>query len=150
MGGGPGGDDGGDRRALSRDPALLGLYHVTNAGQATWLELAREIFRQAGMAVTVEPTTTAEYGAKAPRPAFSALAHGHLERAGIPSPRPWPEALAGVPRLARLNAGQPPWSRSRGFVVIVIVFDRSVRDDHVHDHDHGRMRPVAEPAAANP
>lgn len=51
----------------------FGLYHATNAGQMTWCELAREIFQVAQMPVEVVPITTAEFGAKARRPAFSVL-----------------------------------------------------------------------------
>lgn len=50
-----------------------GLYHLTNSGATTWFDFAREIFRVAGLAVEVEPITTLEFNAKAPRPAFSVL-----------------------------------------------------------------------------
>ncbi len=48
-----------------------GIYHATNEGICTWYEFTCEIFRQAGIGVEVVPVTTAEYGAKAPRPANS-------------------------------------------------------------------------------
>ena len=51
-----------------------GIYHVVNQGLTNWHELAVEIFGRAEMPVAVEPITTKEYGAPAPRPAFSALA----------------------------------------------------------------------------
>src|SRR5574340_33339 len=38
-----------------------GTYHVVNRGVCTWYELAREVFRAAGLAVEVIPITTAEY-----------------------------------------------------------------------------------------
>jgi dTDP-4-dehydrorhamnose reductase len=50
-----------------------GLYHLTNQGDATWCEFAREIFRAANLAVTVEPIATQDFGAKARRPAYSVL-----------------------------------------------------------------------------
>ena len=50
-----------------------GLYHATNAGDMTWCEFAREIFRLAQLDVEVTPITTAEFGAKARRPGFSVL-----------------------------------------------------------------------------
>jgi dTDP-4-dehydrorhamnose reductase len=71
-----------------------GLYHATNAGSTTWCRLAREIFRQAGMAVDVTPITTAQFGAKAPRPAYSVLDCGKLTEAIGHPLRPWQEALA--------------------------------------------------------
>jgi dTDP-4-dehydrorhamnose reductase len=79
------------RRTRSAD--VLGLYHVTNAGSASWCEFAREIFRRRGLAVTVEPISTAEYGARAPRPAYSVLARRHLERLGLDDMRAWQDAL---------------------------------------------------------
>lgn len=54
-------------------PAPWGLYHVVNRGVTTWYDFAGELFRQAGMSVPVEPITTAQYNAPAPRPAYSVL-----------------------------------------------------------------------------
>lgn len=71
-----------------------GLYHVTSAGETSWYDFAREIFRQAGLAPDLTPVTSAEYGARARRPAYSVLAHGGLEALGLDDLRPWPEALA--------------------------------------------------------
>lgn len=50
-----------------------GTYHVVNGGATTWHALAVEVFRQAGLEVEVEPITTDQYGALAPRPAYSVL-----------------------------------------------------------------------------
>lgn len=72
----------------------FGLYHATNSGSTTWCEFAREIFRLAKMDVEVVPITTAEFGAKAPRPAFSVLDCSKLASViGEPLPD-WHEALA--------------------------------------------------------
>ena len=71
-----------------------GLYHATNSGSTTWCRLAREIFRQAGMTVEVTPITTARFGAKAPRPAYSVLDCTKLAQAVGHPLRPWQEALA--------------------------------------------------------
>ena len=51
----------------------FGLYHVTNSGATTWFELAGEIFRRQNLNVQLSPITTAEFGAKAKRPACSVL-----------------------------------------------------------------------------
>jgi len=51
-----------------------GIYHMAGTGYCSWCELAREIVQLAGIEVEVLPTTTAELGRPAPRPAFSALA----------------------------------------------------------------------------
>ncbi len=71
-----------------------GLYHATNAGSTTWCGFATEIFRQAGVNVEVQPITTAQFGAKAGRPAFSVLDCSKLAGVIGKSLRPWPDALA--------------------------------------------------------
>lgn len=79
-------------RLIERD--ATGLYHVTNAGSATWREFAEEIFRLAGLAVRVTPITSEQFGAKARRPAYSVLDCGRVEQAlGRPMPD-WHESLA--------------------------------------------------------
>lgn len=55
------------------DTDAFGVYHATNTGSTTWCGFAREIFRQANMNVNVVPITSAEFGAKARRPAYSVL-----------------------------------------------------------------------------
>jgi dTDP-4-dehydrorhamnose reductase len=70
------------------------LYHVTNSGQMTWCEFAREIFRQRGLSTRVVPITSDEFGARARRPSYSVLDCEKIERTiGMPM-RPWQEALA--------------------------------------------------------
>ena len=51
-----------------------GKYHVTNeGGYISWCDFAKEIFRQAGMNVTVTPVSSDQYPAKAKRPSNSRL-----------------------------------------------------------------------------
>lgn len=72
----------------------FGLYHATSSGQTTWCGLAREIFRLTNSNVVVQPITTAAFGAKAGRPAFSVLDCNKLEATiGWRLPD-WREALA--------------------------------------------------------
>jgi dTDP-4-dehydrorhamnose reductase len=87
-----------------RPPAPWGLYHVTNRGETTWFDFAREIVRLAGVEVSVEAITTAEYGAAAPRPAYSVLDTSAYHRLGGPAMPDWREALAEY--FAELNT--PP------------------------------------------
>ncbi|MFA5810416.1 MAG: dTDP-4-dehydrorhamnose reductase, partial [Thermoleophilia bacterium] len=61
-----------------------GVYHMTNSGQCTWYEFAAEIFRLAGVDIDLQPTTTAEFGAPAPRPAFSVLANTRAPEIRLP------------------------------------------------------------------
>lgn len=71
-----------------------GTYHATNTGDCSWAEFASEIFRQAKLTTRVIPITTAEYGAKAPRPSYSVLNQGKLAAAiGTPM-RSWRDALS--------------------------------------------------------
>jgi dTDP-4-dehydrorhamnose reductase len=82
-------------RGFTDDPPIpWGIYHVTNMGQTTWRDFAVEIFRQAGMSVTVQPITTAEYGAPAARPSYSVLDTATYHRLGGPAMPDWKAALA--------------------------------------------------------
>lgn len=71
-----------------------GLYHMTNTGQCSWYEFAREIFRQSQLTPDLAPTTSETFGAKARRPAYSVLDNYALRGAGLPKFRSWQEALA--------------------------------------------------------
>jgi dTDP-4-dehydrorhamnose reductase len=78
-----------------------GTVHVAGGGRCSWHDFAVEIFRQAGVACEVRPTTTAEMGRPAPRPAFSALVS---ERPEAPSLPPWQEGLTRYLSTGVLNA----------------------------------------------
>ena len=83
-------------------PAPYGTYNVVNAGSTTWYRFAGEIFRLAGMDVQLQPITSAQYAAPAPRPCYSVLdTSKYAALAGPPLP-PWQEALAEY--LARRRA----------------------------------------------
>ena len=71
-----------------------GMYHVANAGQTTWCQFAREIQRLVGRDVPVQPITTTEFGAAAPRPGYSVLEATKYHRLGGPSLPSWQIALA--------------------------------------------------------
>ena len=70
-----------------------GIYHASNEGICTWYEFTCEIFRQAGIGVEVVPVTTAEYGAKAPRPANSRMSKDKLTANGFERLPSWQDAL---------------------------------------------------------
>ena len=70
-----------------------GIVHVTNAGECSWFEFAREIVRQAGFSTDVRPTTSEKMARPAPRPAYSVLSATSLHRYGIEMPA-WQDALA--------------------------------------------------------
>lgn len=50
-----------------------GTFHATCEGNCSWAQFAEEIFRMAGRKTMVEAITTEEFGARAPRPAYSIL-----------------------------------------------------------------------------
>jgi len=51
----------------------FGVYHVAAGGDCTWAEFAEAVFEEAGLDCRVRRISTADYGAKAPRPAYSVL-----------------------------------------------------------------------------
>lgn len=67
-----------------------GIYHMTNSGHCTWYEFAAEIFKLAAIEVDLQPTTTLDYNAPAPRPAYSVLANTHAPEITLPD---WHEGL---------------------------------------------------------
>ncbi|CRK51418.1 dTDP-4-dehydrorhamnose reductase [Rhodococcus sp. RD6.2] len=80
---------------LAMRPQIRGVLHATNAGRATWFELARAVFAGVGAdPERVRPCTTADFPRPAPRPAYSVLSSAAWERAGLTPLRPWPDALA--------------------------------------------------------
>jgi len=80
-----------------------GIYHMTGDGYCTWYEFAAEIFRLAGIEVDLQPTTTAEFNAPAPRPAFSVLANTRAPEIKMPH---WRQGLVECLRqLEELKAG---------------------------------------------
>jgi dTDP-4-dehydrorhamnose reductase len=81
-------------------PAIVelpfGVYHVAAAGDCTWADFAEAIFEEAGLDCRVRRITTAEFGAKAPRPAYSVL----RSEKGAPELPHWRDGLRAC--LARL------------------------------------------------
>jgi len=77
--------------ALCRKNAS-GIVHVTNAGECTWFDFAREILTSVGSPTEVRPTTSEKMARPAPRPAYSVLSATSLHRYGIEMPG-WRDAL---------------------------------------------------------
>ncbi len=87
----------------------FGLYHITNSGECSRFEFAREIMRQTGKSVEIVPITSREFGAAARRPAYAVLAMEKFGRLGLPRMRSWNDALAAY--LAERNERARPASR---------------------------------------
>ncbi|WP_251619761.1 dTDP-4-dehydrorhamnose reductase [Odoribacter lunatus] len=75
-----------------------GIYHFSNEGICSWCDFAREIMRLSGNKCTVNGITTAEYPAKAHRPAYSVLDKTKIKQTfGVAVPE-WREALERMMR----------------------------------------------------
>ena len=73
---------------------VYGVYHLTNSGECSRFEWAREVLRLAGRSdVVMKQTTLAEYNAYPPKPPYTALHNEAGARLGI-TLRPWQDALA--------------------------------------------------------
>ena len=70
-----------------------GRYHATNEGLCSWYEFACEIFKQAGMNVTVEPVTSDQFPVKAKRPMNSRISKDKLTENGFEPLPSWQDAL---------------------------------------------------------
>lgn len=71
-----------------------GRYHATNEGLCSWYEFACEIFKQAGMDVTVTPVSSDQFPAKAKRPSNSRMSKDKLEENGFNRLPTWQDALS--------------------------------------------------------
>ena len=70
-----------------------GAFHVANAQQASWFEVAQRMFAATGRIALLQGVTSAEYGARARRPAYSVLDTSRYTRATGDSLPSWQDAL---------------------------------------------------------
>jgi dTDP-4-dehydrorhamnose reductase len=77
------------RELLDARPSY-GIWHLAAEGECTWAEFADAIFSDASLDCRVRPISSAEYGAAAPRPAYSVL---RSERTAAPELPHWREGL---------------------------------------------------------
>jgi dTDP-4-dehydrorhamnose reductase len=97
--------------ALERlvEAGAQGLYHVANAGEATWWDLARFCLDEAGFAdLGVERIRTRDLDLDADRPAYSVLDCSKAEALGL-GLRPWREAVR-----AYLHSADSPLAKPAG------------------------------------
>jgi dTDP-4-dehydrorhamnose reductase len=69
-----------------------GIVHVTNRGNCSWYEFAREIVACAGLGTLVRETTSDKFVRPAKRPQYSVLSPESLQKRGIEIPT-WRDAL---------------------------------------------------------
>jgi dTDP-4-dehydrorhamnose reductase len=85
-------------RALLQGEAPYGVWHLAAQGDCTWADFAETIFSQADLACAIRRISSAEFGAPAPRPAYSVL---RSERRDAPRVPHWAEGLSAC--LQRLR-----------------------------------------------
>lgn len=88
------------QRYFAKNAIEYGIYNVTDLGETTWHLFAQKIYEIAkikGLVTNeceVEPCTTEEFNAKAPRPKFSVLDKTKIQKAlGISLPQ-WEDSLS--------------------------------------------------------
>lgn len=87
---------------LAASPVTGSILHSTNAGTASWFDLARAVFAGVGAdPERVRPCSSAEYVRPAPRPSYSVLSGAAWERAGLTPFRGWRDALGDALQSAR-------------------------------------------------
>ncbi|NUP24034.1 MAG: dTDP-4-dehydrorhamnose reductase [Streptomyces sp.] len=87
-----------------------GVLHATNSGEATWYDLAREVFRLLGADPDrVRPVTSEAFPRPAPRPAYTVLAHCRRQEFGLAPARDWRIALhEALPRIRKETLRETP------------------------------------------
>ncbi len=89
-------------------PDIVGTYHYTNSGVASWYDFAVAIFEEAqqlGFPLKVQrviPITTADYPTPTKRPAYSVLSCAKISKVLETHPPHWRQGLRQM--LAELNA----------------------------------------------
>ena len=81
-------------RHILKNRELVGTFHTTCEGEASWADFAAEIFRLRGIDQKIVPCRTDEFPRPAPRPANSRLDKMMLRLAGLPPMPHWKDALA--------------------------------------------------------
>jgi len=79
------------------------IFHVTNRGDCTWYDLAKELINAVGLSTIVRPTTTDKFPRPARRPKYSVLSSKTLDAYGITMPG-WRDAV-GRYLIERKTAG---------------------------------------------
>ncbi len=79
----------------------FGTYHIVNSGQTTWMDFAAEIFKQSGLDVRLNATTTEAWGAPAPRPLYSVLDNSKYHDLCGPRMPSWQTGIAEYMQLVQ-------------------------------------------------
>jgi dTDP-4-dehydrorhamnose reductase len=90
----------------------FGTYHLTNSGEASWYELAVAAFEEESLSPDVEAIRYSSLPGFLARPAFTALAHDGIKKAGLDEMPHWRDGLRRYLRERRAadsvtEAGKP-------------------------------------------
>ncbi len=69
-----------------------GIVHVTNQGDCTWFDFARQIVAEVGLSTKVNPTSSDKFVRPAERPKYSVLSSRSLDQYQVTMPS-WQDAL---------------------------------------------------------
>lgn len=105
-------------RSALKGTAPPGIYHGTSSGDATWFDLAREVFTLFGAdASRVRPVSSDGFVRPAARPVYSVLGHDRWREVGFRQMRHWREAVAtawpGLCRAEAVGIQSPPGRSAR-------------------------------------
>lgn len=76
------------------DVNAYGVFHVTNGGQCSWYDFAKEIFKVSGRDdIVVRPILSEQFRSAAKRPAFSVMANRRIEQLGLRALPDWRASL---------------------------------------------------------
>ncbi len=96
-----------ERLLAEDDAALSGLYHLAGTGQTSWYGLARAALAQFGRTDTaIEPVSSGEYEAAAPRPAYTVLDSSRVRAAFDLPAVPWTAQLDRFRKRVRTADGK--------------------------------------------
>ena len=85
-----------------------GLYHLSAAGECSWFEFARELFRQAKLEPQLRPVSSTEYGSPVRRPAYSVLDNTKYLGLGFTPIPDWRRGLSDYLALRRKRGTGTP------------------------------------------
>lgn len=77
---------------MCKEGCPAGLYHLVNAGAASWFEFASRIIERAGIEATVSPCSSDDYPTRAARPRYSVLDNSRISGV-FGAMAPWEDAL---------------------------------------------------------
>ena len=88
---------------------VTGTIHITNTGDCTWFEFAKEILKTIGsLTPRLIPITTVESGAKSCRPNYSVLGHRCLQELGLDDLPRWEAALKDYLQARKVKSREFP------------------------------------------